>query len=105
MAGIEEPQPQRRQACAQATDIGLPLTADVEHHGVKGDGDGEPGKDEIGGVIQRIAEAAIVDEGAFQHHRDRGERILAERRDNQAANAKPASRLISGSRKTSAQRW
>ena len=57
------------------------VLADIEQKAVKGDGDGEPGKDEIGGVVERVADCLGIAEGAIREDRDRLERIFAKRQN------------------------
>ena len=51
---------------AEAGDIGLAVAADVEEAGMEGDGDGEPGEDEVRGVEEREADALGIAEGAVR---------------------------------------
>ena len=70
-------------ASAEAADIGLPLAADVEQAGVEGDGDGEAGEDEVGGVVERVADRLAVAERAVDQELGGLERVLADQEDDQ----------------------
>ena len=59
------------QRDAEAADIGLALAADVEQAGMEGDRDGEAGEDEVGGVVEREADALGRAEGAVDQDHDR----------------------------------
>ena len=72
------------QRDAEAADIGLALAADVEQAGMEGDGDGEAGEDEVGGVVEREADALAVAERAVDHEPHGLERVLADDEDDQA---------------------
>ena len=50
------PQVEPDQPGAEPTQVGLPLAADVEEAAVEGDGNGEPGEDEIGCVVKGVAD-------------------------------------------------
>src|SRR5690606_34509355 len=65
------------QGDADAADIGLALDADIEQAGMEGDGHRQPGEDEIGRVVERIADALARAEGAGDHQRGGPERIFA----------------------------
>ena len=69
---------------AEAAQIGLALAADVEEAAVEGDGDGEPGEDEVGGVVERVADRFRVTHGAEDEEPQRLERVLADERDDDA---------------------
>lgn len=71
---------------AQPGDIGLTFTADIEHAGMIGQRHGQTGEDEIGGVIERIAKAHTIAEGAIEHDAHGLERVLANGQNNQAPN-------------------
>jgi hypothetical protein len=61
---------QRHQRRAQPAQHGLAFAADVEQPAVKGHRHRQPGEDEGGGVVQRVAEAARRAEGALQQQAD-----------------------------------
>ena len=47
---------------------------------MEGDGDGEPGEDEVGGVVERVADRLGIADGAEDQRLEGLERILAEAR-------------------------
>jgi hypothetical protein len=47
---------QHGEPAAQAADIGLALAADIEQAAMEGDGHGKPGEDEVGRVVERVAD-------------------------------------------------
>ena len=53
---------------AEAAERRLALAADVEQPGVEGDGDREAGEDEVGRVVERVADALAAAERAAQQH-------------------------------------
>ncbi len=61
----------------------LALAADVEHAGVKGDRDRQPGEHEVGGVIKCVAPAIGGPQRAGDHQLDRRDRVLADAEDHQ----------------------
>ena len=66
-----------------AGDRRLPLAADVEQAGMEGDGNREPGEDEVGRVVEREADALGAAERAAQKQRRRLQRILADADDHE----------------------
>ena len=55
--GRQRSSARQTSADAEAADIGLALAADVEQAGMEGDRDGEAGEDEVGRVVERVADA------------------------------------------------
>src|SRR5207248_4593105 len=55
---------QAYQRGQQAPDIGLAIAADIENAGMERQSDREPRQDEVGGVIERVAEARAVSSSA-----------------------------------------
>ena len=53
----DQPEPEPAQ-------IGLPLAADVEQPGMEGHRHGQPGEDQVGGVVERVAHRLAIAEGA-----------------------------------------
>src|SRR3546814_2253192 len=51
---------------AEATDVGLPLAADIEQAGVEGDGHGEAGEHEVCGVVEGVADGEVIAKGAVE---------------------------------------
>ena len=74
----------RRPAPARARQIGLPLATDVEQPGMEGQRHGEAGEDQVGGVVERVADRLAVAEGAVDQHLHGLERALADDDDDQA---------------------
>src|SRR4051794_14386493 len=74
---------ERHEREAETPDIGLPLAADVEQAGVIGHGDGEAGVDEVGRVVERVADRLAVAERAVDEELGGLERILADQEDDQ----------------------
>ena len=68
----------------EAAEVGLALAADVEQAAVEGDRDREPGEDEAGRVVERVADRLAVAERAIDQELDRLERVLAEQQHEQA---------------------
>ena len=81
--GQDAAEGQRHRRDAEPADIGLALAADVEQPAMEGDRDGEPGEDEVGGVVEREADALAIAEGAAQHQHRRLDRALADREDDE----------------------
>jgi hypothetical protein len=64
---------------AQPPDIGLTFGPDIEQARVIGQRHGEAGEDEVGGVVERVAEARTVAEGPVEHDADGLQRVLPDR--------------------------
>ena len=75
---------QRDQRRAEASDIALPLDANVEQPGVKANGDRKAGEDEAGRVEQRVADPFEIAERAQDKALHGLERILADRQHDKA---------------------
>ena len=75
---------ERDEDDAEAGDIGLAVAADVEEAGMGGDRHREAGEDEVGRVVERVAEVVAVAEGAGDDGLKRGERVLADGEDDDA---------------------
>ena len=73
---------------AEAPDIGLALSADVEQTGMETDRDREPGKDEARRVEQRVADSFEIAERAEDEALDGLQRILANRQHDEARDNK-----------------
>src|SRR6266478_1580811 len=64
--GRPAPGPETEQGDAETADVGLTLRADIEQPTVKGDGDGQTGEDEIGRVVERVADRLGVPDRAVR---------------------------------------
>ena len=64
----------------------LPLAADIEQRRVIGDGHGQPGEDEVGGVIQRKAPAIAGPHRPGHHGLQRFPRAFPDGEDHQRGN-------------------
>ena len=73
-----QPQIEADQPDAEPAEIGLALAADVEQPGMEGDRDREAGEDEVGGVVERVADRLDIAEGAVTSSSHRLERVLAD---------------------------
>ena len=80
----QEAEMKRHKRRAEAPDIGLPLSADVEQPGMKADRDRQPGEDEARRVEQRVANSFKVAERAEDEALDGLQRILANRQHDEA---------------------
>ena len=69
---------QDRQAAAQPAEIGLALAADVEQAAMEGDRHGQAGEDEVGGVVERVADRLRRADRARDQQLERMERIDAD---------------------------
>src|SRR4029453_12825229 len=58
--------------------------ADVEQAAMEGDGDGEPGEDEIGGVEQGESDVLAAAEGALEQDDGGAERVFADQEHDEA---------------------
>src|SRR5690606_30984077 len=84
--GAVERQPD--QDDAEPADIGLALRADIEQPRMIGQRHGQTRKDEIGGVIERVAEARTIAEGAIEHDTHGFDGVLAHGEHDEAADEK-----------------
>ena len=75
---------QRRQRDAEAADIGLAFAADVEQPAMEGDCHRKAGEDEVGRVIERVADAVAGTEGALHHQHRGAQRVLADEQHHQS---------------------
>ena len=66
----------------EPADIGLSFAADIEQPGMEGDRDGKAGEDEIGRVIERVADGLVIAESPVEHDVQRFDRVFAERQDD-----------------------
>ena len=73
----DQPQPEPAQ-------IGLPLAADVEQPGMEGQRHRQPGEDQVGGVVERVAHRLAIAEGAVDQGLDGLDRALADQDDDEA---------------------
>src|SRR5690606_23005572 len=64
--------------------IGLAIATDIEQATMRRNGDGKAGEDEIGGVIERIADVVAIAEGAGDDGPDGGDRVLADHQHDEA---------------------
>ena len=75
-------QPQGCQARAQPAHDRLPFPANVEQAAMKRDRHSQPGEDKGGGVIKRIADAALGAKRAMHQHLDHFHRVLSHQGHN-----------------------
>jgi hypothetical protein len=69
---------QAQQRHGEAADVGLALGADVEQAAVERDSDGEAGEDEVGRVVQGVADRLGVPERAAHQQAQRPHGTLAD---------------------------
>src|SRR2546426_405760 len=60
------PGPETEQRDAETADVGLTLRADIEQATVKGDGDRQTGEDEVGRIVERVADRLGVPDRAVR---------------------------------------
>ena len=80
----QEIQVQAHQGCPQSADVGLALAPDIEQAAVKGHRHRQPGKDEVGGVEEGIADRLLEAEGAPYQYPYHLPRVLADQQHDQA---------------------
>ena len=73
----DQPEPEPAQ-------IGLPLAADVEQPGMEGHRHRQPGEDQVGGIVERVAHRLAIAEGTVDQGLHGLDRALAEQDDDEA---------------------